>query len=133
MFDAPAIVVRFDRTKIDASAYGLACWKHFGSAVDPMELVGVNLFEGDSPGTLNGTEDVYCLGFQTFIPPMLDTIRAGINSHPAIQKLLATPHIIEGTSAAALLFDVLPESGMINNGHIEGGPEARNPRSALPE
>jgi hypothetical protein len=132
MFDGLAIVVRFDRREIDSSAYGLACWKHFWAAVNPKTLFAVNLFEGDSPGTLNGTEDVYCLGFQTLIAPMLDAIRTGINSNQEIQNFLATPRFVEGSAAAAMLFDVLPESGMINDGRVEGGPEARNPRGALP-
>lgn len=131
MFDVPAIIIRFDRQKIDSDSYGIACWKLFWNAVDPKQLFGVNLFEGDSPGTLNGTEYVYCLGFQTMIPSMLDTIRAAISSSQALQQILAVPRVVEGERATTLLFSVLPESGMINNGQIEGGAEARNPRAAM--
>jgi|GEM_PF-2216770 len=126
-----AIVVRFDRHKIESGAYGLACWTHFWAAVNPNELFGVHLFEGDSPGTLNGTENVYCLGCQSSNGPMLDAIQNSVQSNLAIQRVLANPRFVQGGAADALLFSVLPESGVINYGTIEGGTEAHNPRSAL--
>jgi hypothetical protein len=87
--DVPTLGVRFDVDKIDDSWYGNFCWKVFWRAMDVKKLSGAQLFEGDTFGTLQGQENVYCLAIQASADT-LQMIRAALTASAEFQSLAAS-------------------------------------------
>lgn len=78
-----ALGIRFDIGKINSAAYGARCWKVFWNAVQPGSLKGSLLYEGDTAGTLDARENVYCIAVQNIRKDVLDLIRRSLERHPA--------------------------------------------------
>lgn len=91
------IVVRFDISKIDS--YSIGCWKVFWKAIDPKEIVGALLYEGDSAATLAREENVYCIGVQSLNRSVLATIRTALEDNEDFNLVAGSTPFVEGVEA----------------------------------
>jgi hypothetical protein len=91
----PTLTIRFEIDKAGGGYYGLTCWKTFWQAVDPANIGGVSLFEGDSDATLNGRERVFLIGVQTIEPSTLSVLKQALSSSEAFIRVAATPMFLE--------------------------------------
>jgi hypothetical protein len=116
----PAVGVRFDIKKVNASAYGLECWKVLWRSLRPNDLKGAFLFEGDTAATLAGKEDVYCLGIQSIDANIVERVKRALSKSEGYQRVAATPMFVDG---AACVKEPLVEAGQIDQlGAIGGKP-----------
>ena len=125
----PTLGVRFDIGKIDSVAYGFECWRVFWRAIDPEEMAGVHLYEGDTAATLAGEERVYCIGIQSASQLVLATIRATLEGNEGFGRVAGSPPFVEGGQAAG---EPLVRAGKIDYaGNLVG--ESPRARPALGE
>jgi hypothetical protein len=120
----PTLGVRFDIDKIDSAAYGLECWRVFWSAIDPEDMIGVHLYEGDTVDTNAGKENVFCIGIQSKDQSILDAIRMSLESNIGFDRVASTPAFVEGSHAEA---EHMVEAGEVDHGGnlIGESPRAR--------
>jgi hypothetical protein len=120
----PALGARFDIDKIDSVAYGFECWRVFWSAIDPEDMVGVQLYEGDTADTNAGKENVFCIGIQSKDQSILDAIRVALESDVGFDRVAGTPAFVEGSRAEV---EHLVEAGKVDHaGNLVGeSPRAR--------
>lgn len=122
-----SVGVRFDIDKIDSGAYGSTCWKVFWSEVEPAELAGAFLFEGDTPGTLSGRENVFCIAVQGSNRNLARTLRTALEGSEAFRHIAANPPFIEGSQAT----ECLCGAGQVSRDGSIVGRDAFNSRAAL--
>ena len=116
----PALGVRFDIGKIESSVYGYECWKALWSAVDPAELAGAMLFEGDTAATLSGSENVFCVVFQHLDASVLENAKAKFAASPAVARIAAMPMFVEGDEVVR---EPLVDTGILDHaGNLGGRP-----------
>ena len=123
----PALGIRFNIDKIDSASYGFRCWKIFWRAVGLEKMQGVLLFEGDTAATLNGAENTYCIGIQSFNEELLKEVRTVLEKNSEFQKVASHPIFIEGHLAT---IEPLADAGKIDAaGNFVG--DVYNPREAF--
>jgi hypothetical protein len=123
----PALGIRFNIDKIASASYGFHCWKIFWRAVGLEKMRGVLLFEGDSAATLNGSENTYCIGIQSFNEDLLKEVQKALEKSSEFQRIASPPIFIEGDPAIA---EPLVNAGKIDAaGNFLG--DAYNPREAF--
>ena len=123
----PTIGVRFDIEKAGGGYYGFACWKIVWQAINPEEIGVASLYEGDTAATLNGQENVFCIGIQSLDSGAIVKIKSALSQSEAFKRVCASPMFVEGSSCAA---EPLSEAGRIDaGGNLVG--DAGASRSAL--
>ncbi|MDD5542334.1 MAG: hypothetical protein PHX83_04100 [Acidobacteriia bacterium] len=123
----PTLGIRFDIGKVNSAAYGIACWRIFWEAIDPRNLPATLLFEGDTKGTLNGQENVFCIALQSMDRSAVESVRTALEHHDGFQKVAAWPPFGEDM---AVVNEPLPDAGRIDAfGELVG--TATNSRPAL--
>jgi len=114
----PGLGVRFDIGKVDSGTYGLECWRVFWGAIDPSQLAGSILYEGDTAATLGGSENVFCIAVRTADRAALQRARELLERSPEFQRVAAaSPEFIDEDRLAG---EPLPEAGRITTrGELE--------------
>jgi hypothetical protein len=107
----PALGIRFDIGKIESANYGFECWKVLWKAVDLQSVRGVMFSEGDTMATLNGNENVFCIGAQVLDSVTLPAIRAALESSLEFRKVSASPAFVEGPG---VLREPLVDTGRVD-------------------
>ena len=92
----PTLIVRFDIQKISSAAYGFYCWKILCKAVDLTSIRSYLLFDGDSAETLNGHENIFCIGFQTLFPEQLKSLQSKLSTNSEFLNFCAANPFLEG-------------------------------------
>ena len=122
----PIIGARFNISKATSSEYGQEFWKIVWCAVDPTELRAVMFYEGDTDSTLNGTEEVFCIAFQSS-HATLENISVNLQSFKPFRDVAADPMFVEGEECAA--------EPLVNAGYMDFigrfSDDASNPKRAL--
>jgi len=114
-----ALGIRFDIDRIDAAVYGFECWRIFWQSVDVNKLAGGHLFEGDTAGTLDGNENVFCIVVQLDNQDVLSEMRNNLERNAEFQRIAAYPEFDEGSE---LLREPLADAGRIDvSGKLVGG------------
>lgn len=122
----PALGIRFNIDKINSASYGFHCWKIFWQAIGLEKMRGVLLFEGDTAATLDGRENTYCIGIQSFNNELLKQIRTKLEMNSEFQKVSSQPTFVEGHPAT---MEPLVDAGKIDAaGNFVG--DVYNPREA---
>ncbi|MHA2273465.1 MAG: hypothetical protein ACXACI_16540 [Candidatus Hodarchaeales archaeon] len=125
----PTLGARFDIGKIDSAAYGLECWRIFWRAIDPEEMAGAQLYEGDTAATLAGKEKVYCIGIQSAKPSVLAVVRSALEGNEGFVRVAGSPALVEGGLGAS---EPLVMAGKVDHaGNLVG--ESPRARPALGE
>ena len=106
----PALGIRFDIGRVDEGAYGKACWKIFWQTITLESLGTALLFEGDTNATPS-SENVYCLGVQSFDSRVLEAVKEALAASPAYHEVSANPMFVEGD---ACLREPLVEAGKVS-------------------
>lgn len=123
----PTLGIRFDIGKLASAAYGIASWKILWQVVDPQNLPGTLLFEGDTNDTLSGRENVFCIAVQSMDRSVIQSIRKALDQHEEFQRVAAWPPFVEDL---AVVNEPLPDAGRIDAfGELVG--TAYNSRPAL--
>ena len=123
----PALGIRFAIDKINSATYGYQCWKILWHVMSLEDLRGVLLFEGDTAATLDGQENTFCIGIQSFDQEVLKKISNALKTSEEFQKVAASPPLVEGHRAA---MEPLVEAGKIDAaGNFVG--DVYNPREAF--
>lgn len=124
---AASVGVRFAIDRIESGAYGSECWKVFWGEIEPPELKGAFLFEGDTPGTLGGQENVFCIAVQMTDRNLLGRLRTALEGSEAFGRIAATPPFVEGPHAT----ECLCGAGQVGRDGSIIGRDAGNARAAL--
>jgi hypothetical protein len=95
MPDLPTLGIRFDVDRIGDSSYGIACWKIFWQVVNPVELAGADLYEGDTAASMAGNENVFCIAIQSTSQGALGAIRAALANHGAFNAVCSPPRFLD--------------------------------------
>ena len=123
----PILGVQFDIQRVKSGSYGAACWKVFWSIVDPRDIAGASLFEGDTNESMQGGRDVYCLAVQTLDTDALARLKHLLTRSDEYKKVCATPMFLEGQRCIA---EPLPSAGKLDGfGQLVG--DAWNAREGL--
>jgi hypothetical protein len=123
----PAIGARFDIDKVNAGAYGIECWKVFWRALNPEDIAGSLLFEGDTAATLNGQENVYCIVVQHLDAAVAKQVRSALSQSEDFKKVCDLQMFVEDSRCRS---EPLPDAGRIDaTGNLIG--DAWNSRPAL--
>ncbi|XES76677.1 MAG: cell envelope integrity protein TolA [Candidatus Bathyarchaeia archaeon] len=127
MPNIPTIGIRFDIDKVNRGYYGYTCWKIFWQAIDPSQIIGATLYNGDTEATLNRRENVFCLAVQSYDSGIIERVKTGLSGSEELRKVAANPMFVEGSKCWG---EPLPEEGRIDSeGNLAGNGMAA--RSAL--
>jgi hypothetical protein len=126
----PSIGIRFDIDKVGGGYYGYTCWKIFWRTIDPSQIIGATLYDGDTEATLKRRENVYCLAVQSFDSGVIERVKTGLSGAEEFRKVAANPMFVEGSICWS---EPLPEEGSVDSeGHLAGnGMAARSALGAL--
>lgn len=91
----PTLGIRFDVDLVNAGSYGEACWRIFWQAIDPKQVAGATLFEGDTDASMRGDENVFCLAIQTSNSGALGAVRSILGNEPAFNAVCSPPRFVE--------------------------------------
>jgi hypothetical protein len=126
-FDVPALGIRFDVALLNESSYGVASWRIFWKAIDPHEIRGSELYEGDTGASIAGRENVFCIAIQNRNAGILGLIKARLSNDPAFNAVCAPPRFVSDTTCVS---EPLVRAGAINErGELVG--DAWNCRPAM--
>ena len=109
----PTIGVRFNIKRIDSSCYGIACWKIFWQTIDPGQLPGALLFEGDTAGTLSDRENVFCIAVQCSDATTVEKVKLAMIQSDTFREVCARPRFVEGDQCVC---EPLVQSDQIDSG-----------------
>jgi hypothetical protein len=90
-----ALGVRFDIGKVGSGYYSFDCWKILWQALTPQTIKNSQLFEGDTRGTLNGAEDVYCIAIRNSDGAVLAAAQQLLLANEAFGKVAASPSLVD--------------------------------------
>ncbi len=126
----PTIGIRFDIDKVNRGNYGYACWNIFWQAIDPSQIIGATLYNGDTEATLNSRENVFCLAVQSYDSGIIERVKTGLSGSEEFRKVAANPMFVEGSKCWN---EPLPEEGSVDSeGNLAGnGMAARSALGAL--
>ncbi len=126
----PIIGARFDIAKVGAGQQWHAgtSWRIVWEAIDPSQICGALLYDGDTAATLKGRENVFCIAFQSADPKFVATIKSALSESQAFRENCAVPMFAEGSACAA---EPLPGAGRIDAAGNLVGEEADAARTAL--
>ncbi len=103
----PSLGILFDQTLVGVATYGRHCWKVFWRAVDPADISGSLLWEGDP----DCNEGYYCIAIQSADERKLDRVKEVISENPGFKKIAGYPAFIEG---AACTREPLVDAGRVD-------------------
>lgn len=91
------IGVLFDIDELGGGMYGMAAYRVFFGALDPSQLSGCRVFDGDVRATLDGSARTYCIAVQALQSSQVDYIRATMRQLASSSGLLPVERrFIEG-------------------------------------
>ncbi len=114
----PTLGIRFDVDRIDSGSYGTACWRIFWEAVNPADISGSLLYEGDTAASIAGNENVFCIAIQNTSVGVLGSIKGALAQHAAFNIVCSPPRFVEGN---ACIHEPLVNAGEVSpTGAIQG-------------
>jgi hypothetical protein len=84
------IGVLFDIDDLGSGLYGLAAYRIFFGAVNPRQLTGCILRDGDTNDTLHGSANHYCIAVESLDAEKINSVRAALSASEA-KGLLPLP------------------------------------------
>jgi hypothetical protein len=85
--------------KFNTASYGFVGWKIIWKALNVQNLKGVTyLFDGDTNGTLNGYERIWCAAFQSDNKQNLSYIRSSLENNSEFKDITAPTKFKEDNS-----------------------------------
>jgi hypothetical protein len=112
----PSLGIRFDIEKLeehDSSIYARPAWEIVFKAFGLTNFSGeTDLFEGDTSGTVSGSEYVYCLGIHNNDVALLKRIRTAVDNSEEFNAVANATRFVEGTA--------LSSEPLVHAAHIDG-------------
>jgi hypothetical protein len=96
----PTLGIRFDVNRIYSGSYGVECWRIFWEAVDPKDIAGSTLYEGDTSASVEGRENVFCIALQHSSPAPLGYAKAALKHHAEFATVCAPPRFVENAECS---------------------------------
>ena len=88
----PSLGILFDQTLVGVATYGRHCWKVFWRAIDPADMSGSLLWEGDP----DCNEHYYCIAIQCADERKLNHVKEVVSQSAEFKKMAGYPAFIEG-------------------------------------
>ena len=104
--------ILFEIDALGSGLYGYAAYKVLFGLVDPRQLVGCSLSDGDTNATLRGTANQYCIALETSDARILDAVKKTMQQ--ASEPGLAAP-AKRFITDAAVSHEPLVETGSITS------------------